>query len=67
MSSSGDDTLGQGSFGTWHILPIISMVGSVACLRYAGCSRAPDYTINIGFLGPGDYVFINCNGLIKSN
>ena len=33
----GDDTLGHGSFGTWHILPSISMVDSVACLRYAEC------------------------------
>ena len=46
MTSSGDDTLGQGSFGTWHILPSISMVDSVACLRYAECSRAPHYITN---------------------
>ena len=44
----GDDTraLGQGSFGPWHALPSISMVDSVACLRYAECSRAPDYITN---------------------
>ena len=41
----GDDTLGQGTFGTWHILPSISMVDSVTCLRYVDCSRAPDYII----------------------
>ena len=41
-----DSTLGQGTFGTWHILPSISMVDSVTCLRYAECSRAPDYIIN---------------------
>ena len=35
MTLSGDDTLGQGAFGTWHILHSISMVGSVTCLRYA--------------------------------
>ena len=39
-------TLGQGTFGTWHILSSISMVDSVTCLRYAECSRAPDYSIN---------------------
>ena len=49
-------TLGQGTFGTWHILPSISMVDSVTCLRYTECSCAPDY-INmvwygmVGFLG----------------
>ena len=42
----GDDTLGQGSFGTWHMLPSISMVDSVACLRHAECSRAPEYITN---------------------
>ena len=42
----GDDTLGQGTSGTWHILPSISMFDSVTCLRYAECSRAPDYIIN---------------------
>ena len=31
----GDATLGQGTSGTWHILPSISMVNSVTCLRYA--------------------------------
>ena len=46
MTFSGDDTLGQGTFGTWHILPSISMVDSGTCLRYAECSRAPDYIIN---------------------
>ena len=25
MAPSGDDTLGQGTFGTWHILPSISV------------------------------------------
>ena len=39
-------TLVQGTFGTWHILASISMVDSVACLRYAECSRAPDYITN---------------------
>jgi hypothetical protein len=28
-----DDTLGQGSFGTWHVLPSTSMVDSVTGLR----------------------------------
>ena len=46
MTSSGDDTLGQGTFGAWHILPSISMVDSVTCLRYTECFRAPDYVIN---------------------
>ena len=46
MHPLGDATLGQGTFGTWHILPSISMVDSVTCLRYAECSRAPDYIIN---------------------
>ena len=41
-----DSTLGQGTFGTWHVLPSTSMVDSVTCLRYAECSRAPDYVIN---------------------
>jgi hypothetical protein len=31
----GDDTLGQGTFGTWHMLLSTSMVDSVTCLRYA--------------------------------
>ena len=36
------------------------MVDSVACLRYAECSRAPDY-INIGFLGRwGTYAYPQC-------
>ena len=53
--------MGQGSFGTWHILPSISMVDSVACLRYAECSRAPDYITNIGFLGRwGTYACPQC-------
>ena len=44
----GDASLGQGSFGTWHILPSISMVDSVTCLHYADfyhaeCSHAPGY------------------------
>ena len=30
-----DDTLRQGFFGTWYMLPSISMADSVACLRYA--------------------------------
>ena len=38
-------TLGQGIFGAWHILPSISMVDSVTCLRYAECSRALGYII----------------------
>ena len=42
----GDDTLGQGTSGAWHVLPSISVVDSVTCLRYAECSRAPDYIIN---------------------
>ena len=37
----GDATLGQGTFGTWHVLPSTSMVDSVTGLRYAECSRAP--------------------------
>ena len=41
----GNDTLGQGTFGTWHMLPSISMVDSVTCLRYAECCRTPDYVI----------------------
>ena len=47
----GDATLGQGFFRirTWYVLPSTSMVDSVTGLRYAECSRAPDY-INIGFL-----------------
>ena len=45
-----DDTLEQGSFGTWSILPSTSMADSVTGLRYAECSHAPDY-INIGYLG----------------
>ena len=45
------DTLGQGSFGTWYVLlPSISMVDSVACLRYVECSRAPDYTMLVSSL-----------------
>ena len=56
----GDDTLGQGSFGTWYALPSTSMVDSVTGLRYAECSRAPDY-INIGFLGRcGTYACPQC-------
>ena len=48
----GDVTLGQGSFGTcWYMLPSASMVDSVTGLRYAECSRAPDYVANVGFLG----------------
>ena len=39
-------TLWQGTFGTWHVLPSISMVDSATCLRYAECSRAPGYIIN---------------------
>ena len=46
MTSSGDDTLGQGFFGTWDTLPSISMVDSVSCLRYAERSRAPDCITN---------------------
>ena len=42
----GDATLVQGSFGTWYILPSTSMVDSVTGLRYAECSRAPDYITN---------------------
>ena len=42
----GDVTLGQGTFGTWHVLPSISMVDSVACLRCAERFRAPDYITN---------------------
>ena len=44
----GDTTLGQGTFGAWHVLPSISMVESVTCLR---CSYtrafpwAPGYII----------------------
>ena len=38
----GDVTLGQGAFGAWHALRSISMVDSVACMRYAERSRAPD-------------------------
>ena len=34
---------GAGTFGTWHVPPSISMGDSVSCLRYAECSRAPDY------------------------
>ena len=41
MTFLGDDTLGQGSFGTWYTLPSTSMVDSVTGLRYAECSRAP--------------------------
>ena len=41
-----DDTLGQGFFGTWYILPSTSMVDSVTGLRYAECSRAPHYITN---------------------
>ena len=56
----GDMTLGQGTFGTWSIQPSISMVDSVTRLRYAECSRAPDY-INIGFLGRwGTYACPQC-------
>ena len=52
---------GQGSFGTWHILPSTSMVDSVTGLRYAECSRAPDYITNIGFLGRwGTYACPQC-------
>ena len=43
---SGDDTLGQGSFGAWHMLPSTSMVDSVTGLRYAERSRAPNYITN---------------------
>ena len=39
-------TLGQGTFGTWYILPSTSMADSVTGLRYAECSRAPDYITN---------------------
>ena len=46
MTSSGDDTLGQGSFGTWHVLPSASMVDSVTGLRCAERSRAPDHMPN---------------------
>ena len=43
------------------LLPSISMVDSVACLRYAECSRAPDYATNIGFLGKwGTYACPQC-------
>ena len=51
----GDDTLGQGTSGTWHILPIISMVDSVTCLRHAECSRAPDYINNGIWFPDADY------------
>ena len=38
----GDDTLGQGSFGTWCMLPSASMVAdSVTGLHHAERSRAP--------------------------
>ena len=64
MTSSGDDTLGQGSFGTWHVLPSTSMVDSVTGLRCAECSRAPDgarmparsvclVTLSLSEAGPG--------------
>ena len=37
------------------------MVDSVSCLRYAVCSRAPDYATNIGFLGRwGTYACPQC-------
>ena len=42
--------LGQGTFGAWHVLLSASMVDLVTGLRYAECSRAPDY-VNVGFLG----------------
>ena len=37
----GGATLGQGTSGTWHVLPSISMVDPVTCLRYAKRSRIP--------------------------
>ena len=62
----------QGTFGTYHtyhtyhtwhndILPSTSMVDSVTGLRYAECSRAPDYVTKIGFLGRwGTYACPQC-------
>ena len=47
----GDETLGQGSFGTWDMPPSASMVDSVSCLCYAECSRVPDHVTDTGFLG----------------
>ena len=38
----GDATLVQCSSGTWYMLPSARMVDSVAGLRYAERSRAPD-------------------------
>ena len=54
----GDVTLGQGTFGTWYILPSTSMVDSVTGLRYAECSRAPDYIGSTGYikLGPNPII-----------
>ena len=52
----GDATLGQGTFGTWSILPSTSMVDSVTGLRYAECSRAPDYVTNVKVSREVEYV-----------
>ena len=43
MTSSGDDTLGEGSFGTQDMLPSTSMADQVTGLRYAERSRAPHH------------------------
>ena len=45
---------GVGFSSVHRILPSISMVDSVSCLRYAQCSRAPDYITN-GYGSPMHY------------